>query len=63
MNFGKYLSLARKERHPGGVKAERTHYSVNYNQSTLQSGQMLINQNTFISSKYINSSRFYDINK
>ena len=42
MNFGKYLSLARKERHPGGVKAERTHYSVNYNPSTIQSGQMLI---------------------
>ena len=41
-NFGKYLSLARKERHPGGEKAERTHYSVNYNSSTLQSGQMLI---------------------
>ena len=42
MNFGKYLSLARKERYPGGVKAERTHYSVNYNPSTLQSGQMLV---------------------
>ena len=42
MNFGKYLSLTRKERHRGGVKAERTHYSVNYNPSTLQSGQMLI---------------------
>ena len=41
MNFGKYLSVARKERHPG-VKAEKTHYSVNYNPSTLQSGQMLI---------------------
>ena len=42
MNFGKYLSLASKERHPRGVKAERTHYSVNYNPSTLKSGQMLI---------------------
>ena len=42
MKFGKYLSLARKERHPGGVKAERTHCSVNYNPSTLQSGQILI---------------------
>ena len=35
MNFGKYLSFARKERHSGEVKAERTHYSVNYNPSTL----------------------------
>ena len=42
MNFGKYLSLARTDRYPEGVKAERTHYSVNYNPSTLQSGQMLI---------------------
>ena len=42
MNFGKYLSLARKERQPGGIKAERTHYLVNYNPSTLQSGQMLL---------------------
>ena len=29
MNIGKYLSLARKERNPGGVKAERTLYSFN----------------------------------
>ena len=42
MNFTKYLSLARKERHPGGVKAERAHYSVHYNPSTLQAGQMLL---------------------
>ena len=42
MNFGKYLSLARKERQPGGIKAKRTHYSVNYNTSTLQSGQVLL---------------------
>jgi hypothetical protein len=27
---------------PGGVKAERTHYSVNHNPSTLQSGSMLL---------------------
>ena len=42
MNFGSKLSLSRKERCPGGVKAERTHYSVNYNPSTLQSGSMLL---------------------
>ena len=42
MNFGKYLSLERKERQPGGIKVERTHYSVKYNPSTLQSGQMLL---------------------
>ena len=36
------MSLARKERQPSGIKAERTHYSVNYNPSTLQSGQILI---------------------
>ena len=42
MNFGKYLSLARNERHLGGIKAEKKHYLVNYNPSTLQSGQMLL---------------------
>jgi hypothetical protein len=42
MNFGNKLSLARKERVPQGVKAERTHYAVNYNPSTLQSGHMLL---------------------
>ncbi len=42
MNFGRYLSLSRKERQPGGVQAERTHYSVPHNPSTLQGGQMLI---------------------
>lgn len=42
MNFGNKLSLTRKERNPGGVKAERTHYSVNYNPSTIQSGNMLL---------------------
>ena len=36
MKFGKYLSLARKERQLGGIKVEKTHYSVNYNPSTLQ---------------------------
>ena len=34
MNFGKYLSLAKKEKQQGGIKAERTHYSVNYNPLT-----------------------------
>ncbi len=42
MNFGNKLSLSRKERIPGGIKAERTHYAVNYNPSTLQSGNMLM---------------------
>ena len=42
MNFVKYLSLARKEKQPGGIKAERTYYSVNQNPSTLQPGQMLL---------------------
>ena len=62
MNFGKYLLLARKERLQGRIKAKRTHYSVNYNPSTIQSGQMLIinNQNTIISSKCIDSSGFYE---
>ena len=35
MNFGKCLPLAKNERQPGGIKAERTHYSVNCNPSTL----------------------------
>ena len=60
MNFGKYLSLARKERNLGEVKAERTLYSVNYNPSTLQSSNVN-NQNTIISSKYIDSSKLYEI--
>jgi hypothetical protein len=42
MNLGNKLSLVRRERDPGGVKAERTHYSVNHNPSTLQSGGMLL---------------------
>ena len=42
MNFGNKLSLNRKERISGGVKAEKTHYAVNYNPSTLQSGSMLM---------------------
>jgi hypothetical protein len=42
MNFGKYLSLSRKERQPGGVKAERSHYSVTYNPSTIKPEQMLL---------------------
>ncbi len=42
MNFGNKLSLSRKERIPQGIKAERTHYSVTYNPSTLQSGNMLL---------------------
>ncbi len=54
MNFGNKLSLSRKLRNPGGAKAERTHYSVNYNPSTLQSDNMLavkipkLTQNTLI---------------
>ena len=42
MSLGNKLSLDRRERIPGGVKAERTHYSVNHNPSTLQSGSMLM---------------------
>jgi len=42
MNFGNKLSLNRKERISGGIKAEKTHYEVNYNPSTLQSGNMLM---------------------
>ena len=52
MNFGKYLSLTRKERQLGGKKVERTHYSVNYNPSTLQSGQMLLNKIPSLAANY-----------
>ena len=53
MNFRKYLSLARKERHQGGVKAEKANYSVHYNPSTLQAGQMLIKIPSLAANKLI----------